>query len=58
MFPRLKAAVVNFSTNANFYIPLLGYVSNIPIKETPYFDPSANVESNTKEQQFALPSPP
>lgn len=52
---KFKRVIERYSTNCNFYSPLLAYVSNISIKDTKYYDPVISSSGHT--QQFSLPKP-
>ncbi|DAZ94511.1 TPA: hypothetical protein N0F65_011864 [Lagenidium giganteum] len=54
LLQKFKRVLQRYSTDCDFFTPLLAFVSNIPIKDTKYRDP---VTSSDGPQQFALPTP-
>lgn len=55
---RIKRAMLSYSTDGNAYIPLLAYVSNVSIKDTPYCDSVTSPSARMQHQQYALLPPP
>lgn len=54
---KLRRALMKYSTDASIYIPLLAYVSNIPIGDTVYYDPDTLSATDSGLQSFSLPPP-
>ncbi|TYZ67457.1 hypothetical protein PybrP1_007872, partial [[Pythium] brassicae (nom. inval.)] len=54
-FLAFKRALQSSSLDGNAYIPMLAYVSNIPIKDAKYCD--AVGSPGARRQQYALPAP-
>ncbi|KAG7390907.1 hypothetical protein PHYPSEUDO_006391 [Phytophthora pseudosyringae] len=58
MLHKLKRGLRKYNTDCCVYIPLLAYVSNIPIGDTSYYDPDTLTATELGPKPFALPNPP